>query len=88
MAEPIYQRIEFCRSPKTLWGKIENGRYDWLGVHKNGQFVVGSPPVSMGFQAVARPDVIRAGVDHERFVVRAYSPHPLTRRPSRRFPRH
>jgi hypothetical protein len=44
--EPVYSKIEFCRDPKTLWGKIESGRWDWLGVHPEGQFVLGSPPAS------------------------------------------
>jgi hypothetical protein len=42
-AEPRYKKIEFCRSPKSLWGKLESGRWDWLGVHPDGQFVLGSP---------------------------------------------
>jgi hypothetical protein len=41
--EPVYRNIEFCRDPKTLWGKLKEGRWDWLGVHRNGQFVLGSP---------------------------------------------
>jgi hypothetical protein len=40
---PLYQYIEFCRNPKTLWGKLQEGRWDWLGVHPNGQFVLGRP---------------------------------------------
>lgn len=44
--EPIYRNIEFCRDAKTLWGKLREGRWDWLGVHPNGQFVLGSPPSS------------------------------------------
>jgi hypothetical protein len=44
--EPIYRHIEFCRGAKALWGKIESGRWDWLGVHPDGQFILGSPPAS------------------------------------------
>jgi hypothetical protein len=44
--EPVYRNIEFCRDPATLWGKIREGRWDWLGVHRNGQFVLGSPRAS------------------------------------------
>jgi hypothetical protein len=43
---PRYERIEFCRSAETLWGKLEEGRWDWLGVHPKGQFVLGSPPAN------------------------------------------
>jgi hypothetical protein len=45
VAGPLYKKIKFCRKPETLWGKIESGGWDWLGVHPNGQFVLGSPRV-------------------------------------------
>jgi hypothetical protein len=41
--EPVYENIEFCRDAETLWGKMREGRWDWLGVHPEGQFVLGSP---------------------------------------------
>jgi hypothetical protein len=47
--KPVYEKIEFCRNAKTLWGKIQSGRWDWLGVHPNGQFVLGSPRQGKGF---------------------------------------
>ncbi len=40
---PLYRYIEFCRNPETLWGKLQEGRWDWLGVHPKGQFVLGRP---------------------------------------------
>ena len=40
---PLYEYIEFCRNPETLWGKLQEGRWDWLGVHPRGQFVLGRP---------------------------------------------
>jgi hypothetical protein len=46
--KPVYQYIEFCRSTKTLWRKIASGTWDWLGVHRNGQFVLGRPKQSTG----------------------------------------
>ena len=46
--KPEYRYIEFCRKPETLWHKIESGDWDWLGVHKGGQFVVGRPKRSGG----------------------------------------
>ncbi len=41
--DPAYKHIEFCRDAETLWEKIKSGRWDWLGVHPGGQFVLGSP---------------------------------------------
>jgi hypothetical protein len=43
VTQPVYEKIEFCRSPKTLWGKLRSKRWDWLGVHPEGQFVLGYP---------------------------------------------
>ena len=62
LREARYEKIEFCSSHKTLWGKIESGRYDWLGVHPEGQFVLGSPPAARMFGHVAT-EVLRAGVE-------------------------
>ena len=39
---PLYDKIEFCRDPETLWCKIES-KWDWLGVKPDGQFVLGYP---------------------------------------------
>jgi hypothetical protein len=55
--EPVYEKIEFCRNPETLWGKVQSGGWDWLGVHPNGQFVLGSPPRSGGSSMMAAPTV-------------------------------
>ena len=46
--KPVYEKIEFCRNAKALWGKIQSGRWDWVGVHPDGKFVVGSPRQSKG----------------------------------------
>jgi hypothetical protein len=46
--KPLYRYIEFCRKTETLWHKIESGDWDWLGVHKDGQFVLGRPKRSDG----------------------------------------
>ena len=40
---PLYEHIEFCRNAETLWHKLQSGRWDWLGVHPRGQFVLGTP---------------------------------------------
>ncbi|GAY07919.1 hypothetical protein [Pseudonocardia sp. N23] len=42
--QQLYTRIEFVRNAEALWAKIESGRYDWLGVAPEGQYVLGSPP--------------------------------------------
>jgi hypothetical protein len=57
--KPVYEKIEFCRNAKTLWGKIQSGRWDWLGVHPNGQFVLGSPRQGKGFTMMAAPTIGR-----------------------------
>lgn len=72
---PLYQNIEFCRSTETLWNKLQSGRWDWLGVHTKGQFVLGSPKVRRremtGFQYTALPegcgpdDATEHGVSHQ-----------------------
>lgn len=41
--EPVYRNIEFVSDFERLWGKMSSGRWDWLGVRKDGQFVLGSP---------------------------------------------
>jgi hypothetical protein len=48
MTEPVYEHIEFCRSAETLWGKLKEGRWDWLGVHPDGRYVLGSPSRKVG----------------------------------------
>lgn len=53
--KPVYEKIEFCRNAERLWGKIQSGRWDWLGVHPNGQFVLGSPRQGKGFTMMAAP---------------------------------
>lgn len=58
--EPTYRNIEFCSNPETLWGKLREGRWDWLGVHKKSGFVLGSPTRSGVMEAHAGFKVIRA----------------------------
>jgi hypothetical protein len=59
--KPIYEKIEFCRNRETLWGKLQSGRWDWLGVHPSGNFVLGSPPQGKGFAMMAAPINRRGG---------------------------
>lgn len=47
--QQLYRAIEFCVDPETLWGKIESGKWDWLGVReRKGKkfYAVGSLPTS------------------------------------------
>lgn len=32
--------------PEALWAKLATGDYDWLGVRRNGRYVVGRPRLS------------------------------------------
>ncbi len=45
---PLYQYIEFCSNEETLWHKLQEGRWDWLGVKPDGQFVLGRPSRARG----------------------------------------
>jgi hypothetical protein len=38
----MYQHVEFCSDPGTLWRKVES-KWDWLGVKPDGTYVVGYP---------------------------------------------
>src|SRR5215213_8991219 len=58
--KPVYEMIEFCRNAEALWGKVASGRWDWLGVHPDGKYVVGSPRQGKGFTMMATP-AIRKG---------------------------
>jgi hypothetical protein len=74
-ANPLYRSIDFCSSPRALFGKLDSGRWDWLGVDTRRNFVLGSPRIKRS-QMHAAPMVRRAGVtsDEHRIVVRF--PHP------------
>lgn len=55
--KPVYEKIEFCRNAEALWGKVASGRWDWLGVHPDGKYVVGSPRQGKGFTMMATPTI-------------------------------
>ena len=59
--KPVYEKIEFCRNAKALWGKIQSGRWDWVGVHPDGKFVVGSPRQSKGVTMRLAPTSTTSG---------------------------
>jgi hypothetical protein len=74
---PRYARIEFCRNADTLWDKIKSGRYDWIGVHPEGQFIVGSPPLGSGPTMRVAPELIHRGAEAGRHGVLVE--HPIGR---------
>lgn len=74
--QQLYTAVEFCQDPANLWGKIESGHWDWLGVReRDGRktYVVGSPPIgrSLGLGAITVRD---AGANGRHQVVTA-KPH-------------
>ena len=42
----LYPILEQCRKPEALWAKLATGNYDWLGVRRNGKYVLGRPRLS------------------------------------------
>jgi hypothetical protein len=84
---PLYQYIEFCRSAKTLWHKLESGHWDWLGRKPNGQFVLGRPRRE-GLGNFAIPTVMSGGAKEGRHGIRVYawSGHPNPKPGSRWVP--
>jgi hypothetical protein len=77
--EPVYEKIEFCRNAETLWGKIQSGRWDWLDVHPNGQFVLGSPRQGKGFTMMAALTIGRGDAtpgEHGVYVMTPLGPGP------------
>lgn len=60
--EPVYRNLEFCRNAETLWSKLHEGGWEWLGVHPEGQFVLGSPRRSGVLTEYAAVAVKRQGV--------------------------
>jgi hypothetical protein len=72
-SEPLYKHIEFVRNAETLWRKIES-KWDWLGVHRKGQFVVGYPKLRGRLTGSASGEVIRPGADSGIHGIRQYVP--------------
>lgn len=46
LGQQLYPVLEQCRKPEVLWAKLATGNYDWLGVRRNGKYVVGRPRLS------------------------------------------
>jgi hypothetical protein len=43
LGHQLYAVLEQCRKPEVLWAKLATGHYDWLGVRRNGKYVLGRP---------------------------------------------
>src|SRR3954447_22804162 len=43
LGHQLYPVLEQCRKPEVLWAKLATGNYDWLGVRRNGKYVLGRP---------------------------------------------
>jgi hypothetical protein len=41
--QQLYAVLEAHKKPEVLWAKLATGNYDWLGVRRNGRYVVGRP---------------------------------------------
>jgi hypothetical protein len=72
--KPVYEKIEFCRNAETLWGKVQSGRWDWLGVHPDGQFVLGSPRQGKGFTMMVAPEKLNDSATRGEHGVRVRTP--------------
>ena len=46
LGHQLYPVLEQCRKPEVLWAKLATGNYDWLGVRRNGRYVLGRPRLS------------------------------------------
>ena len=46
LGQQLYAILEQCREPEVLWAKLSTGHYDWLGVRRNGKYVLGRPRLS------------------------------------------
>ena len=46
LGQQVYPVLEQCRKPEVLWAKLATGHYDWLGVRRNGRYVLGRPRLS------------------------------------------
>jgi hypothetical protein len=58
LGQQLYPVLEQCRKPDVLWAKLATGNYDWLGVRRNGKYVLGRPRLStvVPEEAIAPPD--------------------------------
>jgi len=77
LGQQLYPVLEQCRKPEILWTKLASGNYDWIGVRRNGKYVLGRPRLSTVTPHDAGPPP-----DDTRDVHRIESLGPLQRVPS------
>jgi hypothetical protein len=46
VGQQLYALLESVKQPESLWAKLATGNYDWLGVRRNGRYVIGRPRLS------------------------------------------
>ncbi|WP_214369835.1 hypothetical protein [Pseudonocardia sp. H11422] len=56
VGQQLYPVVESCRKPEVLWSKLASGNDDWLGVRRNGRFVLGRPRLAV--PARPAPDLV------------------------------
>jgi hypothetical protein len=44
--QQLYAIVETVRTPQRLWDRLATGNYDWIGMRRNGRFVLGRPRLS------------------------------------------
>ncbi len=76
LGQQLYPVLEQCRKPEALWAKLATGKYDWLGVRRNGKYVLGRPRLS-----TVVPDDPASPPDDERDPHRIECLGPLQRTP-------
>jgi hypothetical protein len=85
VGQQLYAVVEFCSSAETLYGKIESGHWDWLGVAEKGRkktFILGRPSrARRGFDARGGGGPVAAGAESGRHGVEVREPHPTFKAP-------
>ena len=56
--QQLYAIVETCRRPEALWAKLSSGHYDWLGVRRNGHYLVGRPRLAAMVEHGDEPDEV------------------------------
>lgn len=46
VGQQLYAILESIKKPEVLWDRLATGNYDWLGVRRNGRYVIGRPRLS------------------------------------------
>jgi hypothetical protein len=64
LGQQLYPVLEQCSKPEILWAKLSTGNYDWLGVRRNGKYVLGRPRLSAVVQEDPGPPPDDARVPH------------------------